>query len=108
MTPAHLRGITPTISSACSQLRCVAIALVIISRRVMARAFPPHPPLSIQHRAAPAESADMLNVYAPDISNVYDSCPGEKAALLMWRAASARFSLEPPPEWDSVFAYDFK
>jgi hypothetical protein len=33
--------------------------------------LPPHPPLDVFHRAAPADLGDMFNVYVPDISNVY-------------------------------------
>jgi len=32
------RGVTPTIAAACTQLICLVMALVITSRRVMARA----------------------------------------------------------------------
>jgi hypothetical protein len=67
------RALIPKISAACTQLSCLVIALVITSRRVIARAsrqtrrsmFCIQRPYRIQRTC--------LNVYAPDISNVYDN-----------------------------------
>jgi hypothetical protein len=66
------RGVIARISAACTQLNCLAIALVITSRRVIERA-------SRRIRRSIFSIARLyptprtsLNVYAPDISNVYD------------------------------------
>ena len=66
----HLPRVTPEIPAACTQLSCPTMALVISSRRVIAR------PLSRSSGrcAGPFPiPRTSLNVYAPDISNVYDT-----------------------------------
>ena len=67
------RALIPKISAACTQLSCLLIALVITSRRVIARAsrYTRRSMFCIQR---PYRSQwTCLNVYAPDISNVYDT-----------------------------------
>jgi hypothetical protein len=67
------RTLMPRISLACTQLSCLPIALVITSRRVIARASRPtrHSMPSIERLYRTRRTS--LNVYAPDISIVYDS-----------------------------------
>jgi adenylate cyclase len=39
---------------------------------------------------------------------VAENCPSDKAAFLMFSRCDRMLSLELPPDWDGVFAYDFK
>jgi hypothetical protein len=65
--------VIPNTAAACTQLSSPAIALVITSRRVIARASrcTRRSILSIARLYSTARTS--LNVYAPDISYVYDN-----------------------------------
>jgi hypothetical protein len=66
------RGLTRMISAACTQLTCLGMALVITSRRVIARASRrTRRSIFSIGRYYPSRRSS-LNVYDPDISNVYD------------------------------------
>ncbi len=67
------RALILIISAACTQLSCLVIALVITSRRVIARASH-HTRRSISCiERLYRTRRTSLNVYTPDISNVYDT-----------------------------------
>ena len=67
------RTLMPRISLACTQLSCLAIALVITARRVIARASRPSRRSISSIEPLYRTRRTSLNVYAPDISNVYDT-----------------------------------
>ncbi len=69
------RTLIPRISLACTQLSCLVIALVITARRVIARASHPTRRSRSSIERLYRTRRTSLNVYTPDISNVYDT-PG--------------------------------
>jgi hypothetical protein len=73
------RALIPRTSAAGTQLSCLVIAFVITSRGHCS-----HLPLhAARYRASSGSSAwPSLNVYDPDISNVYDSPIAARIALL--------------------------
>jgi hypothetical protein len=67
------RAVIPSTAAACTQLSCPSIALMMTSRRVIVRASR-HTRRSIFSIVRPYPTGrTSLNVYAPDISDVYDT-----------------------------------
>src|SRR6202022_671751 len=100
------RALIPRISLACTQLSCLAIALVITARRVIAPASrPTRRSMSCIERLYRTRRTS-LNVYAPDISNVYDNAnplhfhrPGFG---LRWRLRPARYFMSKLSLWQLI------
>jgi len=67
------RALILRISAACTQLSYLVIALVITSRRVIARASRPTRRSTFCIEPPYRSQRTSLNVYDPDISNVYDT-----------------------------------
>src|ERR1700730_15158048 len=91
----------PRISLAGTQLSCLAIALVITARRVIAPASrPTRRSMSCIERLYRTRRTS-LNVYAPDISNVYDS---REHAVIMNAGNRARVAAVSEPARKSIDA----